>query len=230
VSTLEQARSALTVYFSQTSRGDEAPALELPLSVRRRRRPLPTFLVCDDEDAVQSITALRGAYQVAAWLIYDAGLSAAEAAHVRVSEVDIDARSLLINQAQPPAPNLGAAAVRTLQHHLFHLRQRALEISPELTDAEWRAQYLLPTRSHLPVATPPALWAPVTDEAIQRNIGRAFRRAGMPTDRPCTVLRNSCIWRLMRAGLEPRQIAAAIGATSTTHILRARRAKPLSRT
>jgi integron integrase len=206
---------------------------ELPglAGVARARMPqtLPVVLTRGEVRAV--LAKLEGVPWLVAMLLYGGGLRLSEALELRVKDVDFERRAIAVRRGKGGKDRmvpLPAAVATRLRAHLDtvraqHLRDRAAgRPGASLPDAlirkypsaatDWPWQWVFPAGR---VCRDPRFGSPsrfhLHESAIQRDVTRAVREAGIPKRAGCHTLRHSFATHLLEDGHDIRTIQELLG-------------------
>lgn len=194
-STQNQAQSALLFLYKEVL-GDELPWLN---GIERAKKPvrLPVVLTRAETQAV--LQALDGTHQLIGRLLYGSGRRILEAMRLRVKDVDLDRRAIVVRNGKggkdriTVLPNTLIAPIRQQLRRVYALHQRDLAQGcgkaylPDVlarkypaADREWSWQYVFPAseRSRDP-RNGEVRRHHVSDQAFQRAMKQAMRDAGL---------------------------------------------------
>ncbi len=240
-STQNQALAALLFLYQEV--------LEIPLHrlerVVRAKRPLrlPVVLTRDEVRAV--LARLDGVPRLMALVLYGSGLRLLECARLRVQDVDLPRREILVRAGKGNRDRrtvLSESAARALPDHLGTLRAQHLRdldlgagwvelpnrIAQKYPNAgrEWPWQWVFPaTRHYLDRATGQIRRHHFHESALQRAFRAAVLAAGLAKRASCHTLRHSFATHLLEDGYDIRTIQELLGhrdVTTTmiyTHVL-----------
>jgi integron integrase len=226
-STQNQALSALLILYRYV--------LGRPLGklgeVVRARKPhrLPVVLTRQEVRAV--LSRLEGDRWLMASLMYGAGLRLAECLRLRVQDVDLEAKQILVRDGKgfkDRITMLPEAAKRPLTDHLERVkRMHARDVADgfgrvDLPDAlarkypkaarEWRWQYLFPQEHCWENPRTGQQGRHHMDESlIQRAVKAAVHSAGIAKHATCHTLRHSFATHLLEDGYDIRTIQELLG-------------------
>jgi integron integrase len=226
-STQNQALAAILFLYREVLR-QEIPWLDGVVRARRPRR-LPVVLTREEVDAV--FDRMGGTHRLMARLMYGTGLRLMECLRLRVKDVDIARREVIVRQgkgAKDRRTMLPAALLADMRAHLRIVRllfdaDRARGIAGvELPDAfavkspgaavEWGWHWVFPQDS---LSTDPRSGIVrrhhAYDETFQRSLKQAARRAGIVKPVSSHSLRHSFATHLMESGYDIRTVQELLG-------------------
>lgn len=227
-STQNQALAAIRFLYEEV--------LERPLSaptdhlVAKRRVRLPTVLSADDVGRV--IATMRGTPQLMAHLLYGSGLRVMECCTLRVKDVDLDRREVLVRRGKGGVDRrtmLPESLVPGLSNHLRAARQRhARDVARgagyvALPDAlrtkfgpdagrRWEWQWLFAaTREYRDPETGERRRHHLHESVLQSAVVAAARAAGLNQRVTCHTFRHSFATHLIEAGYDIRTVQELLG-------------------
>jgi integron integrase len=176
------------------------------------------------------LAELNGTVRLVAALPYGSGLRVLEGLTLRIKDVDLEKREILVRDGKGRKDRrtvLPDILVESLQHHLtlvrdLHSRDLAGAGSIALPDAldrkypgaarEWRWQWLFPaTRCYIHRPTGDRRRHHLHETVIQRAVKQAARRAGITKLVTPHTLRHSFATHLLEAGYDIRTIQELLG-------------------
>lgn len=226
-STQNQALGAIVFLYRHVLRR-ELPDLD---GVARARMPetLPVVLTRAEVRAV--LAALDGVPWLVAMLLYGAGLRLREALKLRIKDIDLDRRAISVRRgkgAKDRMTPLPLAIIPALRRHLERVQRPYLEdreaglACVPLPDAlvrkypsaqhEWPWQWAFPAgRVCRDPRYGPAVRFHLHETAIQREVTRAVREAGIAKRAGCHTLRHSFATHLLEDEHDIRTIQELLG-------------------
>jgi integron integrase len=235
-STQNQALAALLFLYR------EVLGIELPwmTEIRRAKRPrrLPTVLSREEVGAL--LGELSGANWLMASLLYGSGLRLLECLRLRVQDLDLARREILVRHGKGgkdrhtmvPASLTAPLAAQLDEARRIHERDLTLGFGAVwLPDAlarkypraarEWVWQYVFPASKRSIDPRDGVVRRHHLDETVlQRAVKSAAQRAGLGKRATCHTLRHSFATHLLEAGYDLRTIQELLGHkdVSTTQI------------
>ena len=238
-STQSQALCAI-LFLYRTVLGEEVGELDIVRA--RRKRKLPVVLTRDEVRRVfGEIQNHRLVYE----LLYGSGLRLLEALRLRVKDLDLKRRQLVVRDGKGKKDRvtmLSEKLVVPLEQHLRKVReahQQALQagygtvalphaLARKYRSAEkdwgWQWVFPAPKRSRDP-RTGAIRRHYLHERSVQREFKRAVRTAGLVKPATCHTLRHSFATHLLESGYDIRTIQELLGHKSVkttmiyTHVL-----------
>lgn len=226
-STQNQALSALLFLYREVL-GRNLALVDGVVWAKRARR-LPVVLTRAEVDAV--LGHLHGTCWIMASLLYGAGLRLLECARLRVKDIDLARREILVRDGKGRKGRLTLLPEKVRQPLAAHLARVRLQHqtdlesgsgSVHLPDAlarkyphaarEWSWQWVFPaTRHHVDRETGERRRHHLHESVLQRAVKSAARAAGIPKPATCHTLRHSFATHLLESGYDIRTIQELLG-------------------
>jgi integron integrase len=235
-STQNQARSALLFLYRHVLR--QPPEHLADVQPARRPMRLPIVLTPTEVHAV--LRELDGTPRLIAALLYGSGLRLLEACSLRIKDLDLDRRELLVRDGKGrkdrrtmlPLPLLQPLAEQCQRVRQLHDRDlegglgsvaipAALERKLPTASRELAWQWLFPaTRTHVDAETGEVRRHHLHETVVQRAFAAAVRRTGLTKRATCHTFRHSFATHLLERGQDIRTIQELLGHddVSTTEI------------
>ncbi len=226
-STQNQALNALLFLYRKVLR-QELPQLD---RVVRARRPARLPVVLTPEEVAAVLAHLDGVYWLVCNLLYGSGLRLMECLRLRVKDVDIASRLLVVRNGKGDkdrATMLPRAVVPALESHLARTREQhrqaltrgggkvylpdALERKYTRASQDWKWQFVFPASRdvYLPARQASLRWH-LHEKSVQRAMRSAVLRAGIGKPATCHTLRHSFATHLLQRGHDIRTIQQLLG-------------------
>lgn len=225
--TQNQAKSALLFLYREVLE-TELPWLD---NVERARAPKRLPVVLTRTEVQTLLARLDGTHWLVANLLYGAGLRIMEALRLRVKDLDLARREILVRDGKgfkDRVTMLPVALANPLQEHLkrvaeLHHRDvaagygavhlpHALERKYPGAATEWGWQYVFPsTTLSVDPLSGETRRHHVQDQAVQRAIRQAVRNAGLAKPATPHTLRHSFATHLLEGGYDIRTVQELLG-------------------
>jgi len=226
-STQNQALAALLFLYDSVL----LSPLERVDDVVRARKPQRLPSVLTHEEVASLLSMLDGEAATVATLLYGAGLRLLEALRLRVKDLDIGRRQLVIREAKGNkdrvgvlpeclVPVLTASLCRRRTEHAKAVANGAGRVRlPEALgrkypslETEWGWQWVFPAaRDYLDRADGRHYRHHLHESTIQKAVRDAAREAGISKRATCHTLRHSFATHLLEAGYDIRTVQELLG-------------------
>jgi len=235
-STQAQALNALAFWFTEvlgTEMGDLG-------DFEKSKRPKLLPVVLTRPEVRQLLAALEGESALMAGLLYGAGLRLMELVQLRVKDVDLDIRQIVVRRGKGQNDRVTILADRfrsPLADHLEGVHRTwendlargyagstfppALERKYPNAPREWPWQYVFPaSRLCVEQQTGRTRRHHLDETVLQRAVKAAVNRAGIVKPATCHTLRHSFATHLLESGADIRTVQELLGHSdvSTTMI------------
>jgi len=225
--TQTQALSALLFLYRRVL-GLELPWID---TIVRARKPARLPVVLSVDEVQRLLAELDGVYWLIASLLYGSGLRLMECLHLRVKDVDFDARQILVRSGKGQKDRvtvLANSCVAPLEAHLRWRRERHLldlargsgavylpnALAHKYASAarSWGWQYVFAANSDVYLAESGAhvRWH-LHQSSVQHAVRQAVVRAGFTKPASCHTLRHCFATHLLQRGADLRTIQELLG-------------------
>jgi integron integrase len=226
-STQTQALSALLFLYRRVL-GVDLPWVD---DVTRARKPAKLPIVLSTDEIRDLLAQLDGVYWTIASLLYGSGLRLMECMRLRVKDVDLRARQIIVRGGKGNKDRvtvLADTSAESMRAHL-HVRrdqhQRDLErgsgavylpyaLARKYPNAsrEWAWQFVFAAKSDMsvPDSNLRVRWH-LHEKSVQHVVRQAVRRAGITRPASCHTLRHSFATHLLQRGADIRTIQELLG-------------------
>ncbi len=226
-STQNQALAALLYLYREVL---ETPVGWLDTMVRAKR-PARVPTVLSRAEAQRVLDAMRGTSQLVALVLYGSGMRLSESCALRVKDVDLDRRELVVRQGKggrdrlTMLPESLAEPLRAQLDRVRALHRRdfaagrghvmlpdamARKVPSAVRDVRW--QWVFPaTRFYRDPATGAWVRHHLHQTVIQRAVADAARAAGLSKRVGCHTFRHSFATHLLEAGYDIRTVQELLG-------------------
>ncbi len=226
-STQNQAFSAILFLYRDVLKKELGWLGNVERAQNRERMPL----VLSREEVRGVLSHLQGTHRLMAELLYGSGLRLMECLRLRVKDVDIPRRQLMIRDGKggkDRATTLPQAVIEPLQRQLDYakavhqqdLREGfgevslpfALERKYPNAGKEWGWQYVFPSKQRSVDPYSGTIRRHHLDEkGLQRAVKEAVRAAGLTKPATCHTFRHSFATHLLEAGYDIRTVQELLG-------------------
>lgn len=216
--------------------------------VPRARMPVRVPVVLSRDEVARIMKELDGSVWIGVALLYGAGLRLQECLELRVKDIDLERRQIVIRRGkgQKDRPTvLPTAVIAPLSRHLEAVKRRHLVdlargfgrvVLPFALDrkypnaaTDWGWQFVFPASR---ICTDPRWGQPsrfhLHESVVQRAVARAARRAGITKRVGPHTFRRSCATHLLEDGYDIRTVQELLGHADVsttivyTHVLNRR--------
>jgi integron integrase len=209
------------------------------------RRPLRLPVVLSQSEVRAILVRMRGVPRLCATLMYGSGLRVSECLGIRVKDLDVERREILVRSGKGDKDRrvpLPATILPAIRVHLARVQRQfyrdlsqgvlgaalpgALGRKLPKADREWAWQYIFPaTRPYREATTGVRRRHHLHETVIQRALLEAVRASGIPKRATCHSLRHSFATHLLESGADIRTIQELLGHSDVrttmvyTHVL-----------
>ena len=226
-STQNQALNALIFYYANILK--TAPVEELQFARAKPQKRLPVVLTRDEVNRL--FQHLEGRYWVMAGLLYGSGLRLMECIRLRVKDVDLEHRCVIVRDGKGSKDRIATLddmliphlkAQLELTHSLFKMDlaagfgevylPHALAKKYPNAPKEWAWQYVFPAdKRSLDPRSRKMRRHHIGEQALQRAVKSAVRKANIHKPASCHTLRHSFATHLLEAGYDIRTVQEQLG-------------------
>ena len=205
--------------------------LDQPIHATRAKRPERLPVVMTRDETLRVITALSGAEQLMAKVLYGSGLRLMECVRLRVKDIDFAQHQIVVRAGKGDKDRttmLPDSLVETLHTHLDRIEllhqhdlahgfgavylPEALARKYPNANREWGWQYVFPADSLSKDPRTGVLRRHHVDERhLQRAVKRAVKIAGLNKPISCHTFRHSFATHLLEAGYDIRTVQELLG-------------------
>ena len=225
-STQNQALAALVFLYAHVVGRPLARVEGIAPATRPRRLPV----VLSQREIRGILRHLEQPYRLCVELMYGSGLRVSECARLRVKDVDLDRRELVVREGKGGKDRrtpLAASAVRPLSEQIERQRRRfaadaragvgTTGLSEALlrkfpnVDRDWRWQYVFAASRTFRTPDGRRWRHHLHETALQRAMRAAVRASGISKRATCHSLRHSFATHLLEAGTDIRTVQELLG-------------------
>ncbi len=226
-STQNQAFAAL-LFLYRNVLGQDLGSLQ---GVVRAKGPLRLPVVLSRREVSAILGRLRGTVWVMASLMYGSGLRLMECARLRVKDMDLSRREIIVRDGKGQKDRvtiIAAKLVKPLTEHLHRVRLQhdadvrngsgyvelpyALATKYPNAAREWAWQWVFPaTRIYVDRETGRRRRHHLHESVVQRSVKEAVRAAGISKPASCHSLRHAFATHLLESGYDIRIIQELLG-------------------
>ena len=215
-------------------------------NVTRTRRPKRLPVVLTREEVRRLLNNLHGQYRTVAMLLYGSGLRLLEALRLRVKDVDLSTRTVVVRDGKGfkdrvtvlPNPLVGPLKIRIARLREVHDASveagfggvelpHALRRKYPRAHVDFAWQYIFPA-AHPSRDPRTGAWRRhhLHEQSMQRMMREAVRRSGLDKPASCHTLRHCFATHLLESGSDIRTVQELMGHASVkttqiyTHVLK----------
>jgi integron integrase len=224
--TQNQALNALLFLYRRVLEVD-LPWLD---NVVRARKPARLPVVLTPDEVARVLASLRGVYWLIGGLLYGSGLRLMECVRLRVKDVDLHGRQIIVRSgkgAKDRVTLLAETLVAPLEQHLARRHEQhrldcargsgavylpdALHRKYPNASREWAWQFVFAAHRDVVLWDKRNVRWHVHEKGVQRAMREAIRRAGIAKPASCHTLRHSFATHLLQRGYDIRTIQELMG-------------------
>jgi integron integrase len=199
--------------------------------VQRAKKPLRLPIVFTQEEVKALLAQLQGTTWLMATLTYGSGLRLIECLKLRVQDVDLHYKQLLVRDAKGQKDRvtlLPSSLIDPMRTHLARIRQLhendlregfgrvCLPQTPAakypMADREWGWQYVFPSsRRSFDPRSGSECRHHASEDALQRAVKQAIRKANIVKPGSVHTLRHSFATHLLESGYDIRTVQELLG-------------------
>jgi integron integrase len=199
--------------------------------VQRAKKPLRLPIVFTQEEVKALLAQLQGTTWLMATLTYGSGLRLLECLKLRVQDVDLHYKQLLVRDAKGQKDRvtlLPSSLIDPMRTHLARIRQLhendlregfgrvCLPQTPAakypMADREWGWQYVFPSsRRSFDPRSGSECRHHASEDALQRAVKQAIRKANIVKPGSVHTLRHSFATHLLESGYDIRTVQELLG-------------------
>jgi len=225
-STQNQALNAIVFLYKQVLK-KELGAIDAIRAKKPKRLPV----VLTVEETLLVLSQLSGVKQLMARLLYGSGLRLMECHRLRVKDIDISAKQIIVHNGKgfkDRVTVLAETVIPLLEEHLIRVRvlhkdflsrglgevelPYALERKYPNAKYEWSWQYVFPAKN---VSTDPRSKVRrrhhVHESGLQKAVKNAVRLSGISKNVGCHTFRHCFATHLLEAGVDIRTVQELLG-------------------
>ena len=226
-STQNQALNALVFYYANVLK--TVPPEELQFARAKPQKRLPVVLTRDEVNRL--FHHLEGRYWLMAGLLYGSGLRLMECIRLRVKDVDLDHRCIIVRDGKGAKDRVATMDDMLIPHLKAQLEMtqslfkmdlaagygevylpHALERKYPNAPTEWAWQYVFPAdKRSMDPRSRKMRRHHIGEQALQRAVKSAVRKANINKPASCHTLRHSFATHLLEAGYDIRTVQEQLG-------------------
>lgn len=212
----QQALSALLFLYRHVVGRSLEGAGRLP----RGRAPTTLPVVLTAAEVAQVLAYLRGTHRLVGVLLYGSGLRLTECLMLRVKDLDLERRELLVRRGKAgkdrvtvlPEAACGGLQDQLQRIKLLHDREGGLDAKYPRAARSWPWQWVFPARrTYRDPTTGRVQRHHLHESVIQRAMTEAVRPSGIGKRASCHTLRHSFATHLLQARYDIRTVQELLG-------------------